>query len=149
MFPASAASAFVAVALAASSVAPHPCLAGWLAGTSRREIGDSKKFDCVFGKEGASSKVTIKLASKESDDGGVFVGRVWLDKKPLFGDPIKFLYSKTDDGKATLGAGVLTQKRALYYTELFINFDPESGKATFEAATGGASTTLQGSCNLK
>ncbi len=141
MVPARAAAVIVLAALTGQPFAP--------VGNPRREAVESKKFDCVFGKEGASSKVTLKLASKDSEESGVFVGRVWLDKKLLFGEPIKFLFSKTEDGKATLGAGVLTQRRALYYTELFINFDPENGKATLEAATGGASATLEGSCTLK
>lgn len=136
------AAAFIVVA---ALIAPSPAPAG----PSRRDAGEAKKFECLFGKEGASSKLTIKLASKNSGEEGVFIGRIWLDKKPLFGQPIKFLYSKTEEGKATLGAGVLTQKRTLYYTELFITFDPDSGKATFEAATAGASTTLQGSCALE
>ncbi|MEK8093800.1 hypothetical protein WOC76_14870 [Methylocystis sp. IM3] len=142
MLLARAAAAIVVAALLASTPAPAKAL--------RQEAGDARKFECVFGKEGASSKLTMKLASRDfGEESVVFVGRIWLDKKPLFGQPIKFLYSKTEEGKATLGAGVLTQKRTLYYTELFINFDPESGKATFEAATAGASTTLQGDCKLK
>lgn len=146
MFPAGAAAAVVLAALAASSVPADGPRRQDIGG----EIGRSAKFDCVFGKTGASSKLTVKLASKDSgDDGSVFNGRIWLDKKLLFGETIKFLLSKTEDGKTTLGAGVLTQKRKLYYTELFINLDPENGEATFEAATSGVSATLRGVCTLK
>ncbi len=117
---------------------------------TNKPASPSKKLDCVFGKEGAPSKVRIKLDSKDSgEDSNVYQGRIWMDQKPMFPGSIKFLYSKTEDGKATLGAGVLTQKQKLFYTELFINFDPESGKATFEAATTNVSTTLEGSCAAK
>lgn len=148
MFPACAAAACVVVALAAVSVSPRLSVTD--KPPPRGEIGAAAKFDCVFGKKGASSKLTVKLASKDfGEEGSVFDGHIWLDKKPLFGESIKFLYSKTEDGKTTLGAGVLTQKRKLYYTELFISYNPQNGEATFEAATAGVSTTLQGACTLK
>ncbi|WP_363349226.1 hypothetical protein [Methylocystis echinoides] len=149
MFAGSATAAFFVFALALSPAVVQSGMARQLAKSLRLEIAESRKLECVFGKEGAPSKVTIKLASKNSgDDGSVYNGRIWLDKKLMFGDSIKFLYSKTEDGKATLGAGVLTQKRTLFYTELFINYDPDSGEATFEAATNKVSTKLQGRCTL-
>jgi hypothetical protein len=141
MFVGSAAAAVFVATLALCAATPQSRVAN---------SGQAEKLDCVFGKAGAASKVHIRLDGKKpADNNDVFLGRIWLDRKLLFPGSIKFLYSKNDDGKATLGAGVLTQKRTLFYTEMFIELDPESGAATFEAATTGVSTTLSGRCTSK